>query len=412
MLKQTHLTDFYAHIETAIAYSRINPNERTHSHKGIKNLKNSFNIPKIKQLAQCQDAPLLVISKNKIKEQYTALTTFFPNALHHYAVKSAPMACIIETLKTCKAHFDVASNGEIDLLAACGITGNNCIHTHPIKADSTIQKALSFGIKTFVFDNSEELKKLLPYKDKVSLLMRLSFSNNKTTCDLSAKFGVNQHDAFALMQEANSLGFSVVGASFHVGSPMLDYKEYIKALIFCKYLYQEAQILGKPFSILDIGGGFPDTSLLTPPQYAGYFEPIANYIETHFKGITIYTEPGRFISATAGLSVSKVIGKSIRNGRMTYYLNDGVYGSFSGILFDKQKPTIFTQQQIEGRTSQVHKTCLFGPTCDSIDLISQDIYLPELALGDILYTPNMGAYTVASNTNFNMLTKAKIIVVA
>lgn len=368
-----------------------------------------FNLNAIADLAQREDAPLFVMSKKKIASQYQILQHYFPKAKHHYAVKSSPLACTINALKGCDAYFDVASNGEIDLLSSCGVTGDRCIHTHPIKSGNSIEKAVAFGIKTFVFDNAYELEKLLPYKDEVKLLMRLSFSNNLATFDLSSKFGVAPEASFQLLSEALSMGFSVVGATFHVGSQMPDYNEYIKALTFCTELYTYAESMGKPFSVLDIGGGFPDETVLPASQYAAYFEPIAQYIDSNFKNITVYTEPGRFVTAAAGLSVTKVIGKNIRNGVMSYYLNDGVYGSFSGIVFDKHIPNLFTHKEINGYRGTQKKSCLFGPTCDSFDVVVKEIALPELEVGDILFCTNIGAYSLATVTNFNMLSKAKII---
>ena len=44
---------------------------------------------------------------------------------------------------------------------------------------------------------------------------------------------------------------------------------------------------------------------------------------------------------------------------------------------------------------------IYGPTCDSIDTISEEAYLPKLAIGERVYVENMGAYTTASSTSFN-----------
>jgi len=89
---------------------------------------------------------------------------------------------------------------------------------------------------------------------------------------------------------------------------------------------------------------------------------------------------------------NKEIGKEI-----LYYLSDGVYGSFNNIVFDHAQPSPATFKNSE----VTRKSCLFGPTCDSIDVICKDIDLPELEIGDWLYFMNMGAYTVASASSFN-----------
>ena len=83
---------------------------------------------------------------------------------------------------------------------------------------------------------------------------------------------------------------------------------------------------------------------------------------------------------------------------IVYYLNDGIYGSFGCIYFDHNNPVILPFNE---RNDKVYKSRLFGPTCDSIDLISNEIMLPELAVGEWVYVENFGAYTVASSSNFN-----------
>jgi ornithine decarboxylase len=83
---------------------------------------------------------------------------------------------------------------------------------------------------------------------------------------------------------------------------------------------------------------------------------------------------------------------------LIYYLNDGIYGSFNCIMFDHEKPTILPFNE---RNEKQFRSRLFGPTCDSIDMISEDVMLPELATGEWVYSENMGAYTVAAGSNFN-----------
>jgi ornithine decarboxylase len=102
-----------------------------------------------------------------------------------------------------------------------------------------------------------------------------------------------------------------------------------------------------------------------------------------------------------------IIGKKKQkdnNGDKTiiYYLNDGVYNSFNCILYDYRVPVILPFNERDGI---LHKSKLFGPTCDSIDLITENIMLPELAIGEWVYVENFGAYTVAASSEFNGIKK-------
>jgi ornithine decarboxylase len=121
------------------------------------------------------------------------------------------------------------------------------------------------------------------------------------------------------------------------------------------------------------------------------------------KKIHFISEPGRYFAQTSHTLVLNVIGKKITTDDMgekqlIYYLNDGIYGSFNCIYFDYNKPVILPFNERDGK---LFKSILFGPTCDSIDLISENIMLPELAVGDWVYVENFGAYTSAASSGFN-----------
>jgi ornithine decarboxylase len=121
----------------------------------------------------------------------------------------------------------------------------------------------------------------------------------------------------------------------------------------------------------------------------------------------VIAEPGRFIAAPSAIAISTVMGKAKRDGRWWYYLDDGLYGSYSGQLFDHAKYPVTALRDSEERFTSV----LAGPTCDSIDVIDDDIQLPELEIGDLLVGRMMGAYTWASATDFNFFRRAKVVVI-
>jgi ornithine decarboxylase len=118
----------------------------------------------------------------------------------------------------------------------------------------------------------------------------------------------------------------------------------------------------------------------------------------------VLAEPGRFLVATAATLVVKVIGKAHRDGKPCYYVDDGVYGTYSGILFDHCQYHLKAMKKGPKQISSV-----FGPTCDALDTISLAEELPELRLGDLLYSENIGAYSNASATAFNGFPPAKVL---
>jgi ornithine decarboxylase len=108
--------------------------------------------------------------------------------------------------------------------------------------------------------------------------------------------------------------------------------------------------------------------------------------------------------ATAATLVAKVIGKAVRDGKLCYYVNDGVYHTFSGKIFDH------CEYHLKAFKNGPLQICsVFGPTCDALDTISLAEQLPELNLDDLLYSENIGAYTHASSTYFNGFPPAKVL---
>jgi len=356
-------------------------------------------------------APLLLLSTQAIRQQYRTLKQALPGVDLHYALKPLPHPAVVAALRDEGSSFDLATNGEVDVVREAGVPPSRTIHTHPIKRDGDISYALQYGCTTFIFDNPYELPKFLPYRDRVELLMRLSFRSKDAVVDLSLKFGVQPADALDLLRKAVGMGLKVRGLSFHVGSQTLNAFKYMEAIGFCRQLFNLAALDGVVLDTLDIGGGYPVPYIepVMPIQY--YCHPIASELERQFPNTRLIAEPGRFISAPAMTLVSSVMGKAERQGRMWYYLDDGLYGSYSGKLYDHADYQFMPLSKLEGKNAPERMSVVAGPTCDSIDVVYDNIMLPELECGELVVSPMMGAYTWATATEFNFFPKTKIVVI-
>jgi ornithine decarboxylase len=356
------------------------------------------------KLASVHGTPTLFLSATRVREAYHALRFALPSVEHYYAVKSNAETRIISILKEEGASFDVCTNGEIDIIRQSGIPAHKCLHTHPIKRESDIRYALDFGIDLFVVDNEYELEKMVPFRDKVRLLVRMSIQNPACLVNLSQKFGVVPAQTFSLIAQAHRKGLRVKGISFHTGSQNESPGKYTEALEYCRDICRKAALSDIVLEIIDIGGGFPINYLTNVMPLQQFCQPINEYLDRYFSTYRIISEPGRFISGPCMFLATKVIGRSLRDGVRWYYLDEGVYGSFSGKVFDHADYPLFTS-----RTGPTHNSVLAGPTCDSFDVVYENIALPELQVGDVLIFDSMGAYTSASATTFNGFPKAKIV---
>jgi ornithine decarboxylase len=359
------------------------------------------------KLVDTHGTPTLFLSKSRVRESYKAIKYALPGVEHFYAVKSNAEPQLIKILADMGASFDVCTNGEIDILKKAGVAAKRCLHTHPIKRESDISYALDFGIRLFVVDNEFELDKLIPFKDKARLLVRMSIQNPGCPVNLSQKFGVAPADTFALITKAVSMGLDVAGISFHVGSQNENQLKYIEALDYCRDVCRKAALAGIILDIIDIGGGFPINYLTSVAPIQQFCQPINEYLERYFSNYRIIAEPGRFVSGPSMMLAAKVMGKSMRSGVWWYYLDEGLYGSFSGKMFDHANYPLFTS-----RTGPTYNSVLAGPTCDSIDVLYENIALPEMQIGDVLLFESMGSYTTASASNFNGFPKAKIVCIS
>ncbi|MDH5634105.1 MAG: type III PLP-dependent enzyme, partial [Gammaproteobacteria bacterium] len=300
-------------------------------------------IERIQSLVAIHGSPLMILDCDIVRQQYRALNNALPGVTLHFALKPLPHPAVVNTLLQEGASFDLASNGEIDLAARVGVPAASTIHTHPIKRDSDIRYALEYGCKVFVVDNLNELEKFIPYNNQAEILIRLGFRNADAYADLSKKFGCSRQQAIAIMQHAKHLGIHIKGLSFHVGSQTTSPAKFVNAIESCAQLISDAAGLGLPaLSTLDIGGGFPFDYHNNVLPIDPFCAPIREALKQLPDTVKVIAEPGRFIVAPAGTAVSSVMGQSERDDRTWYYLDDGIYGSYSGILFDHSSYPIDT----------------------------------------------------------------------
>src|SRR5947207_10148488 len=202
------------------------------------------------------------------------------------------------------------------------------------------------------------------------------------------------------------MGLVVEGLSFHVGSQCTNFQNFVQALEMAAAVLREAKSRGHEIKILDIGGGFPAPYNKHVKPFSALAQKINAEIDRLFpKKIEILAEPGRFLVATAATSVARIIGKAVRDGKTCYYIDDSVYHTFSGIIFDHCQYHLKALKPGKGRT----EICaVFGQTCDALDTISLSEELPPLEIDDLVYSENIGAYRNASATCFNGFPPAKV----
>jgi ornithine decarboxylase len=278
------------------------------------------------------------------------------------------------------------------------------IYANPIKAIETLE--LLEPYKPLVtYDNYEEVMKIARHAPHAGLVLRVRVPNTGSVVELSSKFGALPGEAVDLISFAHNNKLEVEGLSFHVGSQCTNPQNYIQALHLCAGIFEEAKTRGFQLKLIDIGGGFPAHYDATVPPFTRVAKMINAELDRLFpQPIEILAEPGRFLIASAATSVAKIIGKAVRGGKLSYYLDDGVYQTFSGIIFDH---ALYPLKSFKKAPTQI--CSVFGPTCDALDTLSMTEELPDLEIGELVYAENIGAYAGASSTYFNGFPPAKVV---
>jgi ornithine decarboxylase len=363
-----------------------------------------------RELTAQHGSPLLVVSRSKLMETYWSMKQAMPGVDLYYAAKANPDQHILRTLCAENAFVDVCSFVEMQAALQAGFSPERMLHTHPCKTASNLLGCYEAGLRWFVYDNVLEAEKIAHHTPDVNLLLRLAVTASSSVINLSAKFGAPIESALEMLQAACRLRLNVRGFSFHVGSQCLDPTDYCEALQRIRRVWDDAAAMGFQLEVLDIGGGFPAPYRENAPSIHSFCQTVHGGIQSAFGDlpIRIIAEPGRGLCAESTTLITQVIGKNNRWNMPWYFIDDGLYGSFSGKVFDHcDFPILY-----EGQGTRELSSCIVaGPTCDSSDVVSTDQLLPDLAVGELLMVPCMGAYAGASASPFNGLPVASSVAI-
>jgi len=368
----------------------------------------------LQAIAQEHGTPVVVVDHKALRQNYSSFKKHLPKVQAYFAVKANAEPAIVRTFYHAGASFDVASLPEFMLVydnikhlppkEQQDFIWDKIIYANPTKPKETLQ-ALDKYKPLVTYDNLAELRKIRQYAPHAGVVLRLRVPNTGSMVELSSKFGCNPGEAVDLILAAFEMGLVVEGISFHVGSQCTNFQNFVQALEVSAAVMQEAKSRGREIKILDIGGGFPARYDRHVKPFSALAKKINTEIDRLFPAdIQILAEPGRFLVATAATAVARIIGKAVRDGKTCYYIDDSVYHTFSGIIFDHCQYHLKTFKK--GKT----EVCaVFGQTCDALDTISLSELLPDLEIEELVYSENIGAYSSASATWFNGFPPTKIV---
>ncbi len=340
--------------------------------------------------------PELTMNLGAIDQQVTQFRCALPQVKAHFAVKANPLPTLLKHLKQLGVGFEIASQGELELMQALQVPAEHIIFSNPIKTPASIKAAVEYGIKWFAFDCREELDKLFALAPNAHYELRLSTSGVGAVWPLTTKFGMDVNAAKQLISYAAQRNMPVAGLTFHVGSQCTRVQSWIEAIEECKILLSHMVKSGLALKLLNLGGGFPCAISEDSPSLTTLMQPLHDVLATLPEDVKLVAEPGRFLIAAAGTLTCQIISTTTRQQKNWAFLDCGYY---NGLMELKEN---FGYELKSRRGGKLSPWTIAGPTCDSLDMFDQPFLLPANSeAGDIIDIPNMGAYANTCATNFN-----------
>ncbi len=352
------------------------------------------------------EPPYLLMDRAKVRQRIHGIGKHIRNSEVYYAVKANPDIEVLKLVNGLGTGFEIASEGELNILSSIGVTSDRMITSNPIKSFRFLRMAAAAGLNYFAFDSVDEVMKLREYVPGANVYVRLSVPNEGSEWPLSKKFAVEVDAAEELLLLAKKKGLNPVGITFHVGSQCTNIYNWNSALDKAKDLWDRAEKAGIGLSLLNIGGGYPIRYTKDVVGISAIDQNINRLIYQKFpRRIRVLIEPGRAVVGEAGIFVTRVIGKAARGDEAWLSIDVGV---FNGLM--ESVGGIKYSYIVEG-SKELKTWTLAGPSCDSFDVIEKDIQLPEPSVGSRILILSSGAYTISYASEFNGFSIPKTILI-
>lgn len=361
------------------------------------------------------DVPVVVIDVTVIQELYKKWKKLMPRVEPFYAVKAHPDPRLISELVKVGACFECASLQEINDVLKAGAHPSNIIFGNPTKIPSHITEAASKGVDHMVFDCEGEVEKLKQFHPNCKAVLRLYNNCDSALYKLTAKYGALKEEIPNILRKALEANIEVVGISFHVGTNSQDANVFRVALEEVQDIFKmAAKDMQMRFTLVDVGGGFPGNRYDTP-TIENFAIEINREVDRLFpqSNIKIISEPGTYYAGTTTAILLQILTKRIRrqggednqpnNTKIIhYYVNDGLFGNLQTLTvqpFALEKCTFLTKSKLD--VDVKFSSVIWGPTMDSVDVLSTNVMWPDLNQGDYVFLGTVGSYGPACATNFN-----------
>lgn len=394
---------------------------RLHAKKTPHAMKTGPGRPRLsrEELVRRFGSPLYVYDLDKVTAAYRDLADFMPEGTAiYYALKANPHPDVARALREaggggCRA--EISSTGELAAALAAGFTGADCMYTGPGKTAGELAEALAAGVRLFSVESLTDLEHIGAAATAQGTVARCLLRINSATAAAAtsirmtgapSQFGNDMEELPAQVEAMRAIpGTRIVGAHFFPLSNAADEESLLGEFQHTVTVAAEVRrILGEPFELVDLGGGFsapygvPGTRPAYPNLRKGLEEALDQHLPQWREGRPgIACESGRYLVSDCGELHCTVVNVKQSRGRTFAILDAGInaFGGMSGL--GRLLPAQVRPRQPDGDARPGRKAALAGPLCTPGDLLAREVELPDPAPGDLVTIPHAGAYGLTAS---------------
>ncbi|WP_109128917.1 diaminopimelate decarboxylase [Aggregatibacter segnis] len=367
------------------------------------------NLP-VKQLAEQFGTPLYVYSRATLERHWHAFNNAFGEHPHLvcFAVKSNPNIAILNVMAKLGSGFDIVSQGELERVLAAGGDAAKVVFSGVAKSRQEIARALEVNIRCFNVESEAELLRINQIAGEMGKIAPISLRVNPdvdahthpyiSTGLKENKFGVSVEQAREVYKLAATLpNIKIVGMDCHIGSQLTELQPFLDAVDRLIVLMEQLKQDGIRLKHLDLGGGlgvtYTDEAPPHPTEYAkALWEKLSAFSE-----LEIIVEPGRAITANAGILVTKVEYLKSNESRNFAIVDAGMNDMIRPALYQAYMNILEIDRTL-AREEKIYD--VVGPICETSDFLGKQRKL-AIAEGDYLAQRSAGAYGASMSSNYN-----------
>ena len=367
------------------------------------------NLP-VKQLSEQFGTPLYIYSKATLERHWHAFNNAFGEHPHLvcFAVKSNPNIAILNVMAKLGSGFDIVSQGELERVLAAGGDAAKVVFSGVAKSHQEIARALEVNIRCFNVESEAELLRINQIAGDMGKIAPISLRVNPdvdahthpyiSTGLKENKFGVSVEQAREVYKLAATLpNIEIVGMDCHIGSQLTELQPFLDAVDRLIVLMEQLKQDGIHLKHLDLGGGlgvtYTDEAPPHPTEYAkALWEKLSAFSE-----LEIIVEPGRAITANAGILVTKVEYLKSNESRNFAIVDAGMNDMIRPALYQAYMNILEIDRTL-AREEKMYD--VVGPICETSDFLGKQRKL-AIAEGDYLAQRSAGAYGASMSSNYN-----------